>query len=137
MNSPEANAARTESARRQRQSVRAGSAPWPWPVVLILAGAFVAIGLIIDLDIVWPLAVVTSGACAIVITESRRTPSSYNWAALAATFFLGLLAGIAVQFVGRAADLPLPHTWGAAAAALIIIGVSRPVEARMAASPRP
>lgn len=139
MKSHEAKATRTESARRQRQTVQAGSTPWPWPIVLILAGAFVAIGLWIDLDIVWPMAVVTSGACAIVITESgklRRTPSSYNWVALAATFFLGLLADIAVQFVVRGADPQLPNTWGATAAALTIIGVSRPVQARMAASLR-
>jgi hypothetical protein len=140
MNSHDAHAARTESARRQRQSVQAGPTPWAWAIVVILAGAFVAIGLMIDLDIVWPLAIVTSAACAITITERgklRRTRRSYSWAALAAMFFLGLLADIAVQVGVRAADLSLPNTWGATAAALTIIGVSRPVQARTAAGLRP
>jgi hypothetical protein len=137
MDSREARAAITGSPRRQRQIVRAGAAPWPWAVVLLLAGAFVAIGLMSDLDILWPLALVTSGACAIAITEGvrlRRTRLSCNWAALAAVCFLGLLTEIAVQLAVRAIDLPLPNTWGAAAAAMIIVGVTRPVEARMAAT---
>jgi hypothetical protein len=107
--------------------------------VVILAGAFVAIGLMADLDIVWPLAIVTSGACAITIIERGKLPRnrwSYSWVALAAMLVLGLLADIAVQVGVRAADLPLPHTWGAAAAALAIVGVSRPLQARRVASRR-
>lgn len=140
MNSHDAHAARTESERRQRQSVQAGPTRWPWAIVAILAGAFVAIGLMIDLDLVWPLAIVTSGACAITIIERgklRPAPRSYSWAALAAMFLLGLLVDAAVQVAVRAADLPLPNTWGATAAALTIIGVSRPVQARTTASLRP
>ncbi len=68
----------------------------------------------------------------------RETRSSRNWAwALGATFVLALAADIAVQFVVRGADLPLPNTWGAAAAALTIIAISRPVQARLAASRHP
>jgi hypothetical protein len=140
MHSHDAHAARTESERRQRQSVQAGPTRWPWAIVAILAGAFVAIGLMIDLDIVWPLAIVTSGACAITIIGRGKLPGaprSYSWAALAAMFVLGLLAGAAVEIGVRAADLPLPNTWGAAAAALTMLGVSRPVQARTAASLRP
>lgn len=141
MNSHEAQAALTESARRQQQTVQAGSAPWPWSLVLTLAGAFVAIGLTNDLDMVWLLALVIAGACAIVTTKGvklRRTRSSRGWsAALAATFFLALIVDIAVQFVVRGADLPLPNTLGAIAAALTVICVGRPVQARMAASLRP
>ncbi|MEA2191233.1 MAG: hypothetical protein QOI73_1354 [Solirubrobacteraceae bacterium] len=140
MNSHDAHAARTESERRQRQSGQAGLARWPWAIVALLAGAVVAIGLMVDLDLVWPLAIVTSGACAITIIERgklRPAPRSYSWAALAAMLVLGLLAGAAVEVGVRAADLPLPNTWGATAAALTILGVSRRVQARTAASLRP
>jgi hypothetical protein len=136
MNSHEARAAVNGSAGRQRRTVQAGAMPWPWPIVLILAGAFVAIGLMIDLDIVWPLALVTSGACAVAITEGvklRRTRLSCSWTALAAICFLGLLTELVVQLVARATGLALPNIWGAAVAALIIVAVSRPVEARIAA----
>jgi len=141
MNSQEAQAALVESRRRQQQTVQAGSAPWPWSLVLTAAGTLVAIGLITDLDMIWMMALVILGAWGIFTTSGvklRETRSSRNWGvALGATFALALAADIAVQFVVRGADLPLPNTWGAAAAALTIIIVSRPVQARMAASRHP
>ncbi|MEJ7798389.1 MAG: hypothetical protein WKF42_07810 [Solirubrobacteraceae bacterium] len=110
---------------------------------LVLTGAatLVVFGLVIDLDMVWLTVLVILGASAVGSTKSvklRATRSSRGWAAaLAATFFLALLADIAVQFLARGADLPLPNTLGATAAALTVIAVCRPVQTRMAASLRP
>lgn len=55
----------------------------------------------------------------------------------AGDFVLALLVDIAVQFAVRGADLPLPNTWGAVAAAMTVVLVCRPVHARTAASLRP
>jgi len=141
MNSEEAQAALVESQRRRQQTVQAGSAPWPWSLVLTAAGTLVALGLITDLNMIWMYALLILGAWGIFKTSGvklRETRSSRNWAwALAASFGLALAADIAVQFPVRDADLPLPNTWGAAAAALTIILVSRPLQARMAASRQP
>jgi len=141
MNPDEAQAALIESARRRRQTVQAGRAPWPWSLVLMAASTLVALGLIIDLNVIWMTALLILGAWGIFKTNEvklRETRSSRGWAvALGATFFLALAADVAVQFVVRDAELALPNTWGAAAAALTIIVVSRPVQARLAASRHP
>ncbi len=69
--------------------------------------------------------------------QLRGRSSRGSDAALAATFVFALLVDIAVQFAVRGADLAMPNTWGAAAAALMIVLVARPIHARTAASRRP
>jgi len=141
MKAQDAQAALNESARRRQQTVQAGSAPWPWSLVLSAAATLVAIGVVTDLDMIWLYGLVILAAWPIVTTNGvklRRTRESRGWAAaLAVTFLLALLADIAVQFVVRGADLAMPNTLGAAAAAATVIAVCRPVQARMAASLRP
>jgi len=141
MNSNEAQAALAESARRRRQTIQAGGEPWPWSLVLMGAGTLVAFGLIADLEMVWLTALVILGVSALGTTSAvklRETRASRRWgAALAATFLLALLADIAVQFVARDAEFFAPNTLAAVAAGLTVILVSRPVQARMAASRRP
>lgn len=141
MNSQEAQAALLEARRRRQQTVAAGTTPWPWSLVLSAAGTLVALGLITDLNMIWMTALLVIGAWGTFKTNGvklRETRASRNWAwALGATFVLALAADVAVQFVVRGADVPLPNTWGAAAAALTIIGASRPVQARLAASRQP
>ena len=141
MDHNEAQAALDESARRQRQTIDAGTAPWPWRTVLILAAALVALGVAVDVEMVWLTAVVIAGAAtavtAKVVVLRGRSPSRGWVAALVAIFVLALLADIAIQFAVRGADLALPNTWGAAAAAAVIVLLARPVQARVAASQRP
>lgn len=110
-------------------------------MVLLGAATLLAIGISNDLDMVWLLGLVVIALCTLATTHGvklRATRSSRGWkAALAATFLLALLADITVQFIARSTDLPLPNTLAAAAAALTVILVCRPVQARMAASLRP
>ena len=136
----EARSALAESQHRQQQTIAAGTARWSWRSVLIGAGAFVAYGVALDLDMVWlvgllVLAVVGLGGRTLV--KLRGKPSRGWAAALAATFVIALLADIAVQFVIRGADLPMPNTFGGLAAALTVILLGRPIQARLAAARRP
>ena len=136
----EASAALAESKRRQQQTVEAGTAPCR-RAVLSFAAAFVVCGLLIDVDMIWLGAIPLVWASTVgtrQVVQLRRTRSSRGWkAALAATLMFALLADIAVQLAVRGADLPLPNTWGAAAAALTVILIARPMHARTPASRRP
>lgn len=141
MDHSEARAALTESAHRRQQTIDAGSAPWPWRTVLAFAGAFVGLGLSIDADMIWLGALVFAGVATAGTTRAvtlRRTRPSRGWVvALCGTFVLALLADVAVQFAVRGAQLPLPNTWGSVAAAVVIVLLARPAQARVAASLRP
>ncbi len=141
MDHHEAQAALAESTRRRQQTIDAGSAPWPWRTVLVIAGAIVALGLVNDLEMVWLSGVVVLVVAGAVTTKAvalRGAKSPGNWlAVLLIVFVVALGADIAVQFVVRGADLPLPNTWGATAAAAIVIVLARPLQARAAASLRP
>ncbi len=137
----EARAALAESKRRQQQTVEAGTAAWR-RAVLSFAATFVLVGLAIDVGTIWLVAIPLVAASTAVgrrqVLQLRRTTSSRGCkAALASTVVFALLADIAVQFPVRGADLPLPNTWGAAAAALTVILLARPIQARTAASRRP
>ena len=141
MDHNEAQAALDESARRRQQTIDAGTAPWPWRTVAALAGALVVLGLAVDADMIW-LSVIVFGGLALVgttrVVALRSTRPSRGWAAvLLGTFALAVLADIAVQFAVRGADLTFPNTWGAAAAAAVIVVLARPVQARASASLRP
>lgn len=139
MDAHEARAALTESKRRQQQTVEASAATWTWRA-LSVAAAFVAFGLLIDVDMIWLAAipaVVVSAVWARQAVQLRGRSSRGSDAALTATFVFALLVDIAVQFAVRGADLAMPNTWGAAAAALTIVLVARPIHARTAASRRP
>ena len=137
----EARAALAELKRRQQQIVEAGIAPWRH-AVLSFAAAFVGVGLTIDVDMIWlgviPLVAASTAVGMRQVVQLRRTRSRRGCkAALAATLVFALLADIAVQFALRGENLPLPNTWGAAAAALTVVLVARPIHARTAASRRP
>ena len=136
----EARSALAESQHRQQQTITAGAAPWSWRALLSGAGAFVAYGVALDLDMVWlvgllVVAVVAAGGRTVVKLRGKPSP---GWtAALAATFVLALVVDIAVQFAIRGADLPAPNTFGGLAAALTVILLGRPIQARLAAARRP
>jgi len=139
MDAHEARTALAESKRRQQQTVEASTATWTWRA-LSFAAAFVVFGLLIDVDMIW-LAAIPPVVMSAVWTRQvvqLRGRSARGWeAALAATFVFGLLVDIAVQFGVRGADLPIPNTWGAGAAALMMVLVARPIHARTAASRHP
>jgi hypothetical protein len=139
MDAHEARAALAESKHRQQQTVEASAATWTWRA-LSLAAAFVAFGLLSDVDMIWlgaiP-AVVVSAVWARQAVQLRGRSSRRSDAVLTATFVFALLVDIAVQFAVRGEDLAMPNTWGAAAAALMIVLVARPIHARTAASRRP
>lgn len=141
MDAHEARAALAECERRQQQTVEAGSAPWSWRVVLSSSAAFVAFGLLIDMDMIWLGAVLVGLAAAAgsrQVVQLRRRKSTRGWTtALGATFVLALLADVAVQFAVRGSDWPLPNTWGSAAAALTVVVLGRPIQARTVATGRP
>lgn len=141
MDHHQAQEALSESVRRRQQTIDAGTTPWPWRTVVAFAGAFVALGLFIDVEMIWLGALLLAGVAVAgsprAVTLRRARPSRGWVAALLGILVLALLADIAVQLAVRAADLPLPNTWGSAAAAAVIVLLARPVQARVAASLRP
>ena len=131
MDANEASAALAEFERRQQQTVDAGTAPWPRRAVLAAAAAFVAFGLLIDLEMIWLGAILLVGASAAGTTkvvQLRRTGS--GTAVLAAVFVFALGVDVAVQLAVRSAELPLPNTWGAAAAAVTAVLLATVARAR-------
>ncbi|WP_334608736.1 hypothetical protein [Micromonospora sp. CPCC 205546] len=128
-------------AERRRQSIEAGTTAWPPRALWSICLGVVALGLLVDADMVWLwalLVVLCLGTAWNRGVQLRPTRSSRHWkVALAATFVLALVADIAVQFVVRALEWPLPNTFGALGAAVTIALLSRPVQARLVASLRP
>jgi hypothetical protein len=135
----DAQEALTEARQRQQQTVAAGTAPWSWRAVLTGAAAWVGYGAALDLDMVWlvgllVLVVIGVGGRAVVKLRSKRSP---GWtAALVATFVLALAVDIAVQFAVRGAGWPVPNTLGSLGAALTVVALARPIQARAAAARR-
>lgn len=136
----DAHEALAEARHRQQQTVAAGTAPWSWRALLTGAAAWVGYGVALDLDMVWlvgvlALVVLAAGGRAAVKLRSKPTR---GWTlALVATFVLALLVDIAIQFAVRGADLPLPNTLGSLAAAVTVLVLARPIQARAAAARRP
>ncbi|MFV2116001.1 hypothetical protein ACFHW0_27195 [Micromonospora sp. LOL_025] len=128
-------------AERRRQSIEAGTAAWSPRALWTICLGVIALGLLIDADMIWLwalLVVLGLGTAWNRGVQLRPTRSSRHWkVALVATFVLALAADIAVQFVVRALHWPMPNTIGALGAAVTIALLSRPVQARLAASLRP
>jgi hypothetical protein len=135
----DAHDALTEARQRQQQTLAAGAAPWSWRALLSGAAAWVGYGLALDLDMVWlvgvlVLVVIGVGGRAAVKLRSKRSP---GWTvALVATFALALVVDIAVQFAVRGAGWSLPNTLGSLGAALTVLALARPIQARAAAARR-
>jgi hypothetical protein len=137
----EAEQTLAQVAERRRQSIEAGTAAWSPRAVWTLCLSVVALGLCTDANMIWLWAAVMlfgAGTAWNNGVKLRRTRASKVWQTwLAATFVLVFLAYVATQFVVRALEWPLPNTWGGVGAAVTIALVSRPVQARLAASLRP
>lgn len=141
MDAREAERTLSQAAERRRQSIEAGTAAWPPRVWWSICLSVLALGLLIDADMIWLwglLMVIGLGVAWNRGVQLRPTRSSRRWTAvLAATFVLAFVADVAVQFVVRALQWPLPNTLGALGALATIALLSRPVQARLAASLHP
>lgn len=136
--SPEdAAAALAENRRREAQTVAAGTSAWSSRDVVPWALALPPLGYLLDVDLVWlfaGLVAILAGFAVRRRVQLRADRRSVRWdVAVLATLVAAMAADVAVQFVLRGADLPLPNTWGMAAAALVVLGLVWPVQRRGAA----
>lgn len=121
MDSDEAAARLAEVQRMNRLSARSGA----WSTSLAVSAAVLAIGVVVDLDMVWLSALVVLGLMALWAVRPLR--SRLTWSDRIGAWLIGggavlaLGANIAVQFPVRAAGWTAPNTIGAFAAAVIIL----------------
>ena len=132
INPDDAAAALAENRRRVAQTVAAGVSPWPASTVIPVLVALPALGYLIDIDMVWLFAVLVGTGAALTVrrrVQLRPERRSMRWdLILAATALLAFGADVAVQFLVRGADLPLPNTWGMAAVSVVVLCVTWPVQ---------
>ena len=125
--------------RRGQQTRAAATAPWPAAAVVPVAVAFLPLGYLLDVDLVWAFAaavvalVAIAGRRAVALRAAHR--DARRDLLLAVGFVVALLADVAVQAVVRGAGLPLPNTWGAAGAAVVVLAVCWPLQRRTAQLP--
>ncbi len=141
MDAREAEQALAQVEHRRQQSIDAGTTPWSTGAVWSICSSVLALGVLTDAGMIWLwvlLVVLGVGTSAARGVRLRPTRASVRWqSALVATFALAVVAHVLVQLPVRATAWPLPNTAGAVGAALVIALVSRPVQARLAASLRP
>jgi hypothetical protein len=137
----DAAAALAENRRLEARTVAAGSSAWSARDVVPVALALPPLGYLLDADMVWLFAVL-AGLVAVLAVRSRRVLLRWDRRSLRhdlvllAALLVALAADVAVQYVVRGADLPLPNTWGMAAAALVVVALVWPVQRRLAGSRR-
>lgn len=128
----DAAAALAENRQREAQTIAAGTSPWPASAVIPLILALPPLGYLIDIDLVWLFAVLVGTMAAFTVTRQvqlRADRRSARWdLVMIGTFLVALGADIAVQFLVRGADLPLPNTWGMAAVSVVVLALVWPVQ---------
>ncbi|GAB3457343.1 hypothetical protein AB1207_17605 [Kineococcus endophyticus] len=141
MDAREAQQALTEAAHRRQQAVTAGTAPWTKGQVWSLCSCALALGVLTDAGMIWLwvlLMLMGVGVAWRRGVQLRSTRSSGRWqAALLATVVPAIAANVLFQAVARGLDWPLPNTVGMVGACLVIVTLTRAVQARMVASLRP
>lgn len=141
MDAREAQQALTQSAQRRQQTVTAGTAPWTRTQVWSLCASALALGALTDLGMIWlwlVLMLLGVGVAWQRGVQLRPTHASRLWQiALAGTFMPAFALNIVFQAVARGLDWPMPNTIGMVGACLVIITLTRAVQARMTASLRP
>ena len=141
MDAREAQQALTLAARRRQQTITAGTAPWTRGQVWSLCSCALALGVLTDAGMVWLWLVLMLTGVGVAWQRGVRlkpTRASNRWqTALAATFVPAAAENVAFQAVARGLDWPLPNTVGMVGACLVIVTLTRAVQARMAASLRP
>lgn len=130
----DARDALAEVRRRQDQTRAAGTSPWPARAVLPVLAAFPVLGYLLDVELVWAFA---AGVAGLTLVAGRRAVrlraqerSARRDMLLVAAMLLALLADVAAQALVRGAGLPLPNTWGATAAAVVVLAVVWPLQRR-------
>lgn len=138
MNSDDAAARLARVNEVRGMSAKTGA----WTTSLAVAVAVVAIGVVVDLEMLWLLGLVVLGLVGLWVVRPLR--SRLQWSDRAGTALvvggaaLALVVDIAVQFPVRAAGWAAPNTIGALAAAVVILLVCRAGLQRLAtAAPAP
>lgn len=133
----DAAAALAENRRREAQTLAAGTSPWAARDVLPVAAALPPLGYLLDADLVWLFAVLIALSATFAFRRRVQLRTDRrSWRrdlVLAATMVAAFAAHVGVQLVVRPDDLPLPNTWGAAAAAVVVLALVWPVQRRLAA----
>lgn len=137
MDSDEAAARLAAVKQTKSVSVQNGA----WVASLVASAGALAIGLMIDMDMIYLSALVVLGIVGLFsmlsirlrLTWSDRAGAWLVWGGA----LLALAAFAAVQFPARAAGWILPNTIGALAAVVVILLVCRPGLQRLASAPTP
>ena len=137
MDSDEAAARLAAVKQTKSVSVRNGA----WVASLVASAGALAIGLMIDMDMIYLSALVVLGIVGLFsmlsirlrLTWSDRAGAWLVWGGA----LLTLAAFAAVQFPVRAAGWILPNSIGALAAVVVILLVCRPGLQRLASAPTP
>ena len=141
MDAREAEKTLETAAERRRQAVDEGTAGWSATTTWSICAGALALGILIDADLIWLWGVFVVMSAGVAWTRGVRLknhPASPRWtAALVSSFVLALVAVVIGQAVGRSFGVPVPATIGSLFACVVIVLVARPVQARWAASRRP
>ena len=141
MDAREAQQALDQAAHRRQQTIAAGTTPWTRGQVWSLCSCALALGVLTDADMIWLWLVLMLMGVGVAWrrgVQLRPTRSSGRWqAALLATFVPAIAVNVLFQAVARGLDWPLPNTVGMVGACLVIVTLTRAVQARMVASLRP
>lgn len=131
MDSRDVRATLDDVAARRQHTLDVGSTASHWPRLVLTAVLVVAFGAMIDLDMIWVGGILLAAVVGLWGTKLVALRRTRSWGlAFALSFVIAIGADIGVQFLVRARDLPSPNTWGAAAAAAVLLLVSRPLQVR-------
>ena len=141
MDAREAQQALTQAAQRRQQTITAGTTPWTRRQAWSLCSCALALGVLTDADMLWLwvlLMLMGVGVAWQRGVQLKPTRASSRWqVALLATFVPAAALNVLFQAVARGLDWPLPNTIGMVGACLVIVTLTRAVQARVAASLRP
>lgn len=141
MDAREAQQALTEVAQRRQQTITAGTTPWTRGQVWSLCSCVLALGAFTDAGMTWLWLVLMLMGVGVAWrrgVQLKPTRASGRWqAAFIASFVPAAALDVLFQAVARGLDWPLPNTVGTVGACLVIVTLTRVVQARMVASLRP
>ncbi|MDP3951974.1 hypothetical protein [Microbacterium sp.] len=121
MNSDEASARLVEVRRLGRLSAKSGA----WATSIAVSVAVLAIGVVVDLEMLWLLGLVALGLVGLWAARPLRSRLAWSdrggaWLVVGGAV-LALVADVAVQFPVRAAGWAAPNTMGALVAVVVIL----------------
>ncbi len=125
MDSEEAAARLARTDRSTRLSARSGA----WLTAAVVSAAVLAVGVVVDLELVWLSGLVALGVAG--LWAARPLRPRLDWSdrigsgLVVGGAVLAVIAYIGVQLAVRAAGWPAPHTCSALAAAVVVLLVCR------------